>query len=75
LDRDRSLAHSQLKQERLQDDLDRKKADLEHSRGEFDRERASLLEKIEGMKKKLAEAQDEGMRIRLEGGREQALSK
>jgi hypothetical protein len=48
---------------------------LEHCRGEFDRERASLLEKIEGMKKKLAEAQDEGMRIRLEGGREQALSK
>ena len=64
-----------MKLERLQDELERKKSDAEHARADFDRDRTQLAEKLEGMKRKLSEAQDDAMRQRLESGREQALGK
>ena len=75
LEKDRQLAAHSLKLERLSDELERKRQELEQTRGQAERDRKALADKLEATKRKLAEAQDEAMRQKLDFGREQALAK
>ena len=75
MDKDRSLAQLQLKIERLGDDIERKKQEMEVLRETSEREKKAMGEKLEVTKRKLSETQDEAMKQKLELGREQALMK
>lgn len=75
MDKDRSLAQLQLKIERLGDDIERKKQEMEVFRETSEREKKAMGEKLEVTKRKLSETQDEAMKQKLELGREQALMK
>ncbi len=75
LDKDRALAQWQLKSERLGDEVERKRQEIEAAREASERERRVMGEKLEATKRKLSETQDEAMRAKLESGRESALMK
>lgn len=75
LEKDRALAQLQHKLERLSDEFERKKAEFEVIKQSGDKEKKSNTEKMESIKKKLSDSQDEAMKQKLDFGREQALSK
>jgi hypothetical protein len=75
LDKDRQLAQLQLRLERQQDEAERRKQEHEMAKAALDKERKALAEKLEAVKKKLSDTQDEAMRQKLDLGREQALAR
>lgn len=58
----------------MKEDVERKKQELEILRASFDKEKKQLNEKLETLKKKLQEAQDEAMEKKLEFSRQEALA-
>ena len=75
LEKDRQLAQTQHKLERLTDELERKRQDLDSYKQGLEKEKKQVADKLESTKKKLSELQDESMKQKLEFGREQALMK
>lgn len=55
LDKDRALAQHTLKLERQQDDAERKRQEWESSKASLEKEKKSLTEKLETLKKRLAD--------------------
>jgi chromosome segregation ATPase len=75
LDKDRTMAQQTLKLERQQDDAERRRQEWESQRQSLEKEKRSLADKLEALKKRLADTQDEAMKQKLDLGREQALAK
>ena len=75
LEKDRQLAQLTHRLERMTDELERKKSEFEGTKQQWEKDKKQVVDKCEGLKKKLSEAQDDAMQQKLEFGREQALSK
>jgi len=69
LEKDRQLAQLSHKLERISEDLEKKRQEIDQSKGVSEGEKKQLLEKIEASKKKLQDVQNEYMQKTMDYGR------